>query len=1496
MYIYYFLYNSSLFKHMQLIRLKKYIFLFLILMDNNSICLNMIVKNESHVIKETLENLCKYITFSYYVISDTGSTDNTIQIITNFFNSRNIKGEIHNDEWKDFGYNRSLALKYAYKKTKYLFIFDADDKIFGDFKLPKIMDKDSYFLKFGNGVTYKRILLVSNQHEWNFIGVLHEYINCISKKNTSCDLIDGNYFVDSGKSGSRSNDPEKYSKDAIILEKAFYEAEKNNEHIKIRYAFYCAQSYRDSNQKEKAIEWYKKRAELKDWDQEVYFSYYMIGKLYSELNEIEKAIYYWTIAYEVDANRYESIYEIISHFRKTGHPTIAYQYYLMIKNFNTDLNNKLFVYYPIYEYLLDYELSIILLYNNKHSDALKVYKKLFLIQNIQFELKISILENFMFYINNIHTDLKLNEDYLNFVQKIYLQTNMFLPHHVNIINKVTDKFTSCYKDYDIELIKDRLSNKKDKVTVFLSMTSCKRYDLFVKTVNSFLLCCKDIQLVDYFFCVDDNSSNEDRKNMITNYKFFKYHLNKENEKGHLNSMNIIWDKLNELKPKYWIHLEDDWQFIKPCNYVQKSINFLEKYRKDNIHQILFNKNYGETIDCYNLTGGERIDEDFLLHIKDQPNLTGRNCSYWPHYSFRPSMINTDIILNIGNFDSPNTFFEMDYANKYCNLGFKSAFYNEITSIHIGKLTSEKNSTDKKNAYQLNGVRQFSENKTIDYKYAIIDSVDEPKNTNININRINDEKFVLNQYVKKLFLNNNFNSSKNIIYNYLTHINIWKKLVNDNVQYYLIADFNLIVDDKLNNFIKKILNSAEIDILILKNKINLVVSNNKLNTDCKSIFNENNPINLNKITSENIGSTSYIYIINKNSAQKLLNFINNNGIINKNLKELFLRNTDIVTLETDEYIFNTNINFDDIDESEIIDFNKLENNSDYFFIKTKDHYGDDIEYNKDLNIEEMFFNADITEECIGFNTLGFFKNKIDIDNLIELKTGNENDGIYININKYNKKYNKNIYNENKFILLRNKTINSNEIIPSFVNIDSSKKDSISELLEFANSNDNCIAVSDNGSFKNNIHIGLCLNHDSINTYIHYDKYIKHHFTNYNIENEHVKFIENYIVFEIYDYMGNDIDYKSDLSISELMKIADTIDNCDAFNSVGFFKINVNINNLARNDYIIHNRVKLFVKIDKLHGSNKYLKLKNINTLEIDYKYSEEFNEEEIMKFIDSNDYIAYNSYGYLIKYDDDIFNNFININEIHNNYIAIDVVKLYNKQNKSKSGIRIKLINNLSIEDFNKFTMGSLKWNNYEFVFSDSFVDYYVILGDHNKNSYYDPEKTIIFNSEQLTSEDFMLAIDCNIAFWKNNKNYIELKYNNYFKKYNKIISDMPIDNNLIEYINNKKNNFVDNIDDISKSIFDYKYSIINDKNNIWDALLAETFCFYTGDDDISGYINNDVFIKIIINNEEESYNTIKNLIDEGIWDKNIEFIKKEKFRILDYYNLFPTIERIIENK
>ena len=103
------------------------------------LCLNMIVKDEEHVIEETLKCMTKYI--DYYVIVDTGSTDNTKSVIKNYFDSVNIKGEIHDVPWKNFGYNRTKALELCRGKAEYCWVIDADDIIVGNLVLPEVMDK-----------------------------------------------------------------------------------------------------------------------------------------------------------------------------------------------------------------------------------------------------------------------------------------------------------------------------------------------------------------------------------------------------------------------------------------------------------------------------------------------------------------------------------------------------------------------------------------------------------------------------------------------------------------------------------------------------------------------------------------------------------------------------------------------------------------------------------------------------------------------------------------------------------------------------------------------------------------------------------------------------------------------------------------------------------------------------------------------------------------------------------------------------------------------------------------------------------------------------------------------------------------------------------------------------------------------------------------------------------------------------------------------------------
>ena len=98
-----------------------------------------------------------------------------------YLNKKQIPGELHRNEWKNFAFNRTLALNAAFGKTDLLLVFDADDELHGNFVIPENDTADAYLLQFGSeyGVSYNRILLVNNNIHWEYQSVIHEYINCL---------------------------------------------------------------------------------------------------------------------------------------------------------------------------------------------------------------------------------------------------------------------------------------------------------------------------------------------------------------------------------------------------------------------------------------------------------------------------------------------------------------------------------------------------------------------------------------------------------------------------------------------------------------------------------------------------------------------------------------------------------------------------------------------------------------------------------------------------------------------------------------------------------------------------------------------------------------------------------------------------------------------------------------------------------------------------------------------------------------------------------------------------------------------------------------------------------------------------------------------------------------------------------------------------------------------------------------------------------------------
>jgi len=353
-----------------------------------NLCLNMIVKNESHTIQKTLTNLLiKIPQIDYYVISDTGSTDSTVDIIRSFFNSKKIKGEIYHDEWKDFGYNRTRALEYAYQKSLFLLIFDADDEIIGDIQLPDLRDMrvDAYYLQFGPSIKYVRTQLIQNLIEWQYKGVLHEYICLKKEKPLNIQTVEGNYFIISGKHGARSQDPNKYKNDASLLEKAYQTAVESNDSLKHRYCFYCAQSYFDANDKLKALEWYKKVLTHECWTQEKYYACLRIYYLLRDLNKEEEGIFYLIKSICYDIQRYDCIYELIRYYCGNGMNIIAWNFYQLIQtdyesNYLIRSNcsaDKLFVNEWYGSFVLPYYMIITSINIQNYETALKMYEIIF---------------------------------------------------------------------------------------------------------------------------------------------------------------------------------------------------------------------------------------------------------------------------------------------------------------------------------------------------------------------------------------------------------------------------------------------------------------------------------------------------------------------------------------------------------------------------------------------------------------------------------------------------------------------------------------------------------------------------------------------------------------------------------------------------------------------------------------------------------------------------------------------------------------------------------------------------------------------------------------------------------------------------------------------------------------------------------------------------------------------------------------------------------------
>ena len=260
--------------------------------------------------------------------------------------------------------------------------------------------------------------------------------------------------------------------------------------------------------------------------------------------------------------------------------------------------------------------------------------------------------------------------------------------------------------------------------------------------------------------------------------------------------------------------------------------------------------------------------------------------------------------------------------------------------------------------------------------------------------------------------------------------------------------------------------------------------------------------------------------------------------------------------------------------------------------------------------------------------------------------------------------------------------------------------------------------------------------------------------------------------------------------------------------------------------------------------------------------------------------------------------------------------------------------------WNKMSQGGYRWNDLEITWTDDDVDYYAIINRAARGEAYRPQRTIVFPMEPAVENQggpaaapdpraFLQVRDHrrhrNTTEWHLGKTYAELK------------AETPVKTRLLSAVvssryaypgHRKRIDFLRFLEargvrlDIfgwenafgfaayvgalpahakDRGLLPYKYTI-NAENRalpnyftekITDAILAECLCFYWGCPNLGEHLDPRAYIALDLDDLEASYRVMMAAIEGGEWERRIDVIRREKRRILDELQFFPTLHALI---
>jgi glycosyltransferase involved in cell wall biosynthesis len=348
-------------------------------MPNIHISLILMVKDEHKRLQVTLNSTIGYV--NSIIAYDTGSTDDTIEILTKHAVKNNIPLYLKEGIFVNFSISRNVVLEYAdtFDNVDFLLLMDVNDELRGGNNLLEFVKTQTENLSTGYLMAqewwsgkydkYFNMRFLKNKSGWRYRGSVHEWLKNekYDDKDTGAPQV-YKMSPDIVLYQDRTQDDDKSGK-RFFRDKKLLLADHKKNPTDARTLFYLGQTCACLNHNEDCLYYYKLRSKLEGFQEEKFHALLRCGEVSEKLNHDWNDSMAWYMKSLEHSQRAEPYIKIAEHYKHINKFDLSYIFASAACRLSYPEHCILFVDKHAYDYTRWHILGIVSYYVGKYKDG-----------------------------------------------------------------------------------------------------------------------------------------------------------------------------------------------------------------------------------------------------------------------------------------------------------------------------------------------------------------------------------------------------------------------------------------------------------------------------------------------------------------------------------------------------------------------------------------------------------------------------------------------------------------------------------------------------------------------------------------------------------------------------------------------------------------------------------------------------------------------------------------------------------------------------------------------------------------------------------------------------------------------------------------------------------------------------------------------------------------------------------------------------------------------